>query len=109
MGEVAKRFGPAALVAEFGRTSGAQKRSADLNNASHVARTELAELTLDQSLPALAHSIDRHALIERAAGDGAYGRIHARGITATRQDRDLLHKSDIIAVRPGCSRQPAAC
>src|ERR1700758_3623778 len=58
--EVAKRLGPAALVAEFGRTRGAQKRAADLNDAADVARTELSELTVDQAFPALAHSVDRH-------------------------------------------------
>ena len=103
LGEVAKRFGAAALVAEFGRSSGAEKRSADLNDAADVARTELLELAVNQALPTLAHAIDRHALIERTAGDRAYGRIHAGGVTTTRKDRDLLHQSGIIAVCRGCS------
>ena len=101
LGEVAKRLRPATLLAEFRRSSAAEKRAADLNDAAHVARTELPELTLDQALPTLAHAVDRHALIERTAGDGADGRIHAGGITTTRKDRDVLHQFDIIAVCRG--------
>jgi alkanesulfonate monooxygenase SsuD/methylene tetrahydromethanopterin reductase-like flavin-dependent oxidoreductase (luciferase family) len=40
--------------------------------------------------------------IERAARDGAYGRIHAGGIATTRKDRDVLHKCEIMTLRP-CS------
>jgi hypothetical protein len=63
----------------------------------------LLELTLDQALPALSHSVDRHAQVERTARDGTYCRIHAGGITPTRKDRDVLHKLDIMGVCPGCS------
>src|SRR5262249_1824242 len=73
----------------------------------HVARIELSELTVDQALPTLEHSRDRHALIERTARDGAYGRIHAGGITPTRKDRQVLHKSEIMTLCPGCPRPPA--
>ena len=71
LGEVAKRLGPAAALAEFRGSSAAKERAADLNDAAHVARTELPELTVDQALPTLAHAVDRHALVERAARDGA--------------------------------------
>ncbi len=108
LGEVPKRFGPATLLAEFRGSSTAEKRTADLNDATDVPRIELSELTLDQALPTLAHSVDRHALIERTARDGAYGRIHARGITTTRKDCDVLHKSKIMTVCPGCPQQPRA-
>src|SRR5438132_4948616 len=104
LGEVAKRLGPAALLAEFRGSSAAEKRAADLNDAAHVARIELSELTVDQALPTLEHAGDRHALIERTARDGAYGRIHAGGIATTRNDRDMLHKREIMTVCPGCPR-----
>ena len=71
--------------------SRAKKRSTGLNYAAHIARAEPLELAVNQTLPTLAHAVDRHALIERTAGDGAYGRVHAGGITATRKDRDLFH------------------
>src|SRR6266404_65631 len=108
LGEIAKRLGPATLLAEFRGPSTAKKRAADLNDAAHVPCTERSELTLDQALPTLAHSVDRHALIERTARDGAYGRIHAGRITTTRNDCDLLHKSEIMTVCPGCPRQRPA-
>src|ERR1700722_16512749 len=50
--------------------------------------------------PALAHAIDRHAPIKCTAGDGADGRIHARGVTTTRKDGDVLHESEIMTVCP---------
>ena len=100
LGEVAQRLGPAALLAEFRRSGAAQERAADLDDAAHVARTELAELTVDQALPALAHAVHRHALIERAARDGADGRIHAGRVATTRKDRDVLHESEIMTVCP---------
>jgi hypothetical protein len=79
-------------AAELGLSSSPQKRAADLNDATHVARTELSKLIVDQPLPTLAHSEDRHILIERAAGDSTYGRIHARGVTTTRRHCDLFDK-----------------
>ena len=105
LGEVAKRLGPATFLAEFRGPGAAEERAADLNDAAHVARTELPELTVDQALPTLAHAVDRHTLIERAACDGAYGRIHAGGITTTRKDRDVLHKSETMTVCPGSPPQ----
>jgi hypothetical protein len=38
-------------------------------------------------------------LIERTARDDAYGCIHAGGVTATRKDRDLLHKPEAMTTR----------
>ena len=101
LGEVAKRLRPAAFLAEFRRPGAAEKRAADLNDAAHVARAELPELTIDQALPTLEHAVYRHTLIERAACDGAYSRIHAGGITTTRKDRDVLHKFETMTVCPG--------
>ena len=48
LGEVAKRLGTAALLAEFRGSSAAKERAADLNDAAHVARTELSDLTVDR-------------------------------------------------------------
>jgi hypothetical protein len=39
----------------------------------------------------LKHTMDCHAEIERAARHGAYGRIHAGGITPAGQDRNMFH------------------
>src|SRR5262249_47433412 len=47
----------------------------------------------------LQHPVDRHSLIERTAGNGAYGRIHAGGVATARQDCDVLHATEIIT---GC-------
>jgi hypothetical protein len=107
MGEVAKRLGPAAFLAEFRGSGAAKKRAADLNDAAHVARTELPELTVDQALPTLEHAIHRHALVERAACDGAYGRIHAGGITTTGQYRDVLHESETRPCPGGFDQAPS--
>jgi hypothetical protein len=57
---------------------------------------------LDEALPTLAHAVDRHAQIERAARDGADGGVHAGGVTTTRKDSDMFHKSEIMA-RPVAS------
>src|SRR4051794_16463205 len=38
LGEVAKRLGPATLLAKFGGSSAAEKRAADLNDAAYIAR-----------------------------------------------------------------------
>jgi len=103
LGEVAERLGPAALLAKFRGPGTAEKRPADLDDAAHVARTELAELTVDQALPTLKHAGDRHALVERAARDGADRRIHVGGIATTRQDRDVLHECEIMTL---CPRSP---
>ena len=100
LGEVANRLGPAAFLAEFRTSSAAKERAAELDDAAHVARTELSELIVDQALPTLAHAIDRHPLIERTTRNGTYGRIHAGGITTTRKDRDVLHESDIMNLYP---------
>ena len=105
LGEVAKRFGPAALLTEFHGASAAKECAADLNDAAHVARTEQSELTIDQPLPTLTDAVDRHALIERAARDGAYGCIHAGRIAAARKDRDMLHKFETMTVCPGSPPQ----
>ncbi len=96
LGEVAQSFGPAAFLAKFGGPGAAQKRAADLDDAAHVACAELAEMTVDEALPTLSHAIDRHALIERAAGDGADRRIHTGGIATTCEDRDVFHESQVI-------------
>ena len=64
--------------------------------------TEPPELTVDQALPTLAHAVDRHTLIERAARHGADRSIHAPGITTTREDRDVLHELKNMAASP-CS------
>ena len=101
LGEIAKRLGTATLLAEFRGSRTAEKRPADLNDAAHVAGTELSELTFDETLPTLEHSVDRHALIERTARNSAYRRIHTGGIATARQDRDVLHKTEIMPVRPG--------
>jgi hypothetical protein len=50
LAEVAQRLGPAAHLAKFRGPGTAEKRPADLDDAAHVARTELAELTIDQAL-----------------------------------------------------------
>ena len=103
------RLGPAALLGKFRGPGTAEKRPADLDDAAYVARAELAELTLDQALPTLEDAGNGHALVERAARDGAYRRIHAGGIATTRQDRDLLHQSDIIDVSRGCPQRLGGC
>src|ERR1700750_3083298 len=102
--KIAKRFGSADLFAKFYGSSGAEKGAANLNDAAHVAGIELLKLTLDQTLPTLAHAIDGHPLIEPTAGDGANGRIHAGSATSTRQHRDVLHRRKIIATRPNMVR-----
>jgi hypothetical protein len=76
-----KRLGPATLLAEFRASGIAEKGARDLNVPAHAARMELSELTVDQALPTLAHSVNCHALIECAARD----RIHAGGITTNRK------------------------
>ncbi len=104
LGKVAERLGPAALLGKFRGPSTAEKRPADLNDAAHVARAQLAELTVDRALPTLEHAGDRHALVERTARDGADRRIHAGRVTTTRQDRDVLHKCEIMTPCPGSPR-----
>ena len=91
LGEVAQRLRAAALLAELRGSGAAEKRAADLNDAANVARTERPELTLDQALPTLTDAVNCHALVDRAACDGTYGRIHSGGIATTCQDRDVLH------------------
>src|SRR5205823_8037323 len=81
LGEVAERLGPAALLGKFRGPGTAEKRPADLDDAAHVARVELAELTVDQALSTLEHAGDRDTLIERTARDGACPRIHAGRVT----------------------------
>jgi hypothetical protein len=98
LGEVAQSFRPATLLAKFRGSSAAKKRAADLNDAAYVTRTQRPELTVDQAPPTLTHAVHRHALIDRTARDGAYGRIHAWGVATTCQDRDVLHGSQVITV-----------
>src|ERR1700733_214639 len=85
LSQVAKRLGPATLLPELRGTGTAKKRPADLNDTADIARTQLPELTVDQTLPTLPHAVTRHVLIQRTTRDGAYGRIHARGVTTARQ------------------------
>src|SRR5208282_2962042 len=109
LGEIAQRLGPAALLAEFRGPGAAEERAADLDDAAHVARAERPELSINQALPTLQHAVHRHALIERTAGDGADGRIHAGGVATTGKDRNVLHVSEIMTVcrsRVQIRRQP---
>ncbi len=91
LGQVAQGLGAPAFLAELGRSSAAEEGATDLDDAADVTGAELAELAIHQTLPALAHAVDRHVLIERAAGYGANCRIHSRSVTTTSQNCDVLH------------------
>ena len=90
-GEVAQRLRAAALLAKLLRARAAEERAAHVDDAADVARVERADLILDQALEALPHAEHRHALVERAARDGANGGVHAGRVAAARQDRNAFH------------------
>src|SRR5262245_2750999 len=80
LGEVVQRAALTGLLAKLFRASATQKRAADLDDAADVARSQRADVVVDEALPAMAHAVDGDVAVERAAGDGTDGGVHARSI-----------------------------
>src|SRR5450759_4880396 len=69
------------------RTRRAQERAATVELAAHVSESQVLHVAREQSLVAV-HDADRVATgADRGADHRADGRVHARRVTAARQDR----------------------
>src|SRR5690606_35782228 len=77
------------LLAELGTARAAEERPAALHDAADVARSELDELAGAQPGEPVANA-DRAPAVRRGrAHDGADRGVHARGVAARGENRDL--------------------
>ena len=126
LGEVAQRLRPAARLGKFRGAGTAEKRPAYRDNAAHVTRAELSQLTIDQALPTLFSSFigqgpcrkayatvegqtTDHYLADRVVGSGSPCHGSRRGYDrrssiAARQSREA-GASDVSVLRDGTEQR----
>jgi hypothetical protein len=77
---------------ELGAARAAEDGARALDDAADVAQAEGDDVVGDEARVAALDAEGLDAAVDRGAGDGADGRVHAGGVTAAREDSDLLHR-----------------